>query len=281
MMMTINGCRALAAALMLAILSTAAAASPDEDHVLAVLVKAHPNTHFTGVARTAVPDFYEVWMGANVAFVSGKNPRYFIFGRLYDTVAMEDLTAPKLAKAQRLGMNAAQREEDKQTVSFAELPLADAIKTVKGDGSRVMAVFSDPLCPFCKRLAPELDGLDNVTLYTFLLPYHGTETPLAIWCARDPRQAYEKFMLRGDASAFAAAPTCANPLERNLALAQRLGVNGTPTLLFATGGRLEGYTERSVIEARLAVGTAQDVPHSSLSGAVNKPSPPGAAKEKM
>ena len=67
--------------------------------------------------------------------------------------------------------------------------LADAIKTVKGDGSSVMVEFTDPLCPFCTRLAPELDGLDNVTHYTFLLPYHGTETPLAIWCARDPREA--------------------------------------------------------------------------------------------
>lgn len=279
-MMTIDGCRALAAALMLAMLSTAAAASPDEDQVLAVLAKAHPNTHFTSVARTPVPDLYEVWMGANVAFVSGKDPRYLIFGRLYDTVAMQDLTAPKLAKAQRLRTDAARGEQDKQTVSFAELPLADAIETVKGDGSRVMAVFSDPLCPYCKRLMPELDGLDDVTLYTFLLPYHGAETPLAIWCARDQRQAYEKFMLHGDASSFAAAPACANPLERNLALARRLGVNGTPTLFFASGGRLEGYAERSVIEAHLAAGPAQGVPHPSLPGTVNNPSPAGAAKEK-
>jgi thiol:disulfide interchange protein DsbC len=60
-----------------------------------------------------------------------------------------------------------------QRIAFDTLPLADAIKTVRGKGERVIAVFSDPDCPFCRRLETELDKLDNVTLYTFLYPLEG------------------------------------------------------------------------------------------------------------
>ncbi len=47
------------------------------------------------------------------------------------------------------------------------------------------------------------------------------------------------------------ASSCDHPLERNLALAQRMGVQGTPTLVWADGSRTDGYVERSVLEARL------------------------------
>ena len=46
--------------------------------------------------------------------------------------------------------------------------------------------------------------------------------------------------------------SCDHPLERNVALAQRLGVQGTPTLLWADGSRTDGYVDRGVLETRLA-----------------------------
>jgi len=53
----------------------------------------------------------------------------------------------------------------------------------------------------------------------------------------------------GTASSTTSA--CDHPVGRNLALAHRLGVNGTPTLIWADGSRTEGYVDRSVIEARV------------------------------
>ncbi len=56
-------------------------------------------------------------------------------------------------------------------VDWKSLPLKNAIKTVRGTGKRQLAVFSDPNCPYCKRLEAELAKLTDVTIYTFITPH--------------------------------------------------------------------------------------------------------------
>ncbi len=243
---------ALCAAL-LATVATSQAAAPDETRLLAALRKAHPGTQFTEVSRTDVAGLYEVWMNGNVAYVASANPRFFVFGRLFDTQSMRDITGPRIA--QRSGTQDGQVQSDSVSaapVSIDQLPLVDAIKTVRGNGQRTLAVFSDPNCIYCKQLEPELASLDNVTAYTFLLPFQGEARPIAIWCAADRERAWRQWMLQADSSPLQPNAHCEHPIARNLDLARRLGVQGTPTLFWADGTRTGGYVGRSVLEAKLA-----------------------------
>ncbi len=209
----------LAGLTMLSAWQGAAAGTPE---VLGTLKSRYPNTQFTEVKESGLPGIYEVYMGRNIAYTD-TGGRLFLFGHLYDMAAQRDLTAERMDALTR--------------VDFSTLPLQDAIKTVRGNGQKIVAVFSDPDCPYCKKLEQELGKIDNITIYTFLMPLEqlhpqAKSKAIAVWCSRDRDQTWRNLMLQGK------TPTpsnCDNPIARNLALASSLGIQGTPTMVAGDG----------------------------------------------
>jgi thiol:disulfide interchange protein DsbC len=250
--------------LALALLPAMASPSADEARLLATLKRTYPATTFTSVAASEVPGIYEVWMGPNVAFVSAKSPRYFIMGRLLDAKTATDITGPKLARAQAARAAAASAagaaEGADRPIDIARLPLQDALKVVHGTGARTLHVFSDPACSFCRRLEPELAKLQDVTIYTFLLPFQGRQLPQAVLCSADPVKSWQAVMLDADISSLNGQADCATPLDRNLQLARQLGVDGTPTIFYADGTRTTGYVPGTEVERRIAAAAASGTP---------------------
>jgi thiol:disulfide interchange protein DsbC len=258
-------------ALSLAVsLAAHAAGSVDSDaeaaRVLDALRAAHPGTAFLRVEHTPVPGLFEVRLAGAVAYVLPGSTRHMLFGRLFDLETLSDLTAPKLAShdgdGDGDGNDDAEARNASEPASIAqpptsatvlphELPLADAITTLRGNGARHLVVFSDPGCPYCRHLEHALAGIDNVTVHTFLVPFLGEAAPVAIWCTPERAQAWRRWMLDEDRSALAPEVDCAHPIGRNQELARRLQVRGTPTLIWADGQRAEGLLSREAIEARL------------------------------
>ena len=179
-------------------------------------------------------------MGKTVAYVEGSG-RYFFFGNLFDMTTQKDLTAPKIAQL--------------SAVDTKTLPLADAIKVVKGQGRRTLYVFSDPDCPYCKQLEQTLANVDDVTIYTFPFPLASLHPDAPrkaeqIWCAPDRAKAWEAAMLRNELPANPGK--CDNPVTRNVALGQSLDINGTPTLISADGRKQAGALGEATLNAFLA-----------------------------
>lgn len=223
-------------------------ASTAEDTLLAALKRSYPGTAFDTVTATPIPRVFEVWMGENVGFVADTRPDYMIFGRLVDLRAMRDMTAPKLQQRSNAASPAAPTAA---AIDVSQLPLADAIVSTQGKGERVLYLFTDPHCPYCHQLEPELVKVPNVRIYNFMVPFQDQVLPLRIWCATD-RIAAWRSAVSGTLDGQGAPAQCSHPLDRNLALASKLGVQGTPTLFFADGARETGFISASEIEAHLA-----------------------------
>lgn len=251
--MTTKAIVAIVAGLLLARVGHAGSGA---EQLLGTLKQKFPKTEFTQVVETGVPHVYEVQMGDNVAFVSDENPRFFVLGRMFDTETLRDVTGAPVSSMR----NGAARAV---SIEPRNLPLNDAIKTVRGSGTRTLFVFSDPACPYCKKLERELSALKDVTIYTFLVPFQGRSLPRSIWCAPDRARAWERVMTTGDRAVLEAQADCPNPLDRNLELANKLGVAATPTLMFNDGTRIDGYVRSAEIESQLK--TASSRPSNQVS----------------
>lgn len=136
---------------------------------------------------------------------------------------------------------------------FNNLNLNDAIKTVRGDGSRKIAVFSDPNCPYSKRYEAELSKLNNVTVYTFITPVGGqTSASLAqdIVCSNYPSNTWRNWMING---VLPAKNNCnAESVEHNLPLYQKVGARGTPFSILIDGRTIGGAAPASEVDKMLA-----------------------------
>ena len=212
------------------------------DAVKSTLEARYPSTTFTEVKPSPLHGLYEVVMGKNIAYTDAAG-KYMLFGHLYDMKSQKDLTADELVSINK--------------VDISKLPLADAIKTVHGNGKRVMYVFSDPECPYCKKLEPELAKIDDVTIYTFILPLEGlhpgsSEVGKKIWCAKNREAAWKGFLAGGTLNEDAAkSKPCETPISAIAAIGKSLGINGTPTMIFSDGAMAPGALPAQEIEKHL------------------------------
>ena len=157
-------------------------------------------------------------MGKNIAYTD-PSARYLIFGHLFDMAEQRDLTAEVLETLNR--------------IDVSSLPLDDAIKVIRGRGKRSLFVFSDPDCPYCRKLESELSMLDDVTIYTYLYPIKELHPQAArkarlVWCAQDRSTAWNDLMIKGQIPQTG-TDDCQNPINNNVALARSLGIDATPT----------------------------------------------------
>ena len=206
-------------------------------------IEARLGTKVESVSKAGYLGLYEVYLDGQILYTDDKVSA-FIAGNLVDTKTMRSVTDERLRKL--------------TAIKFSDLPLDRAIKQVRGDGKRVMATFEDPNCGYCKRLAKDMQSLNNVTIYTFIYPILSEDSlkkSKQIWCSADRARVWNDWLIEGKApSGREDCDTTA--ITRNREFGQKLNISGTPTIFFADGERVPGAMPIARIEEKLnALGT--------------------------
>ena len=199
------------------------------------------NIEVTTIKKAPVEGWYEAVLSGNQLIYVDKDARYIFDGELIDLKEKKNITA--------------ERQKELNKVDFSQLPLDNAIKEVRGNGQNKIVVFSDPDCPYCHKLEVEFGKLTDVTIYTLLIPidtlhpdarYHSEQ----LWCQKDRTNAWISYMRNGKAPQK--VDKCENPIEKNLAVADKLGFHGTPTIVFPNGQIMPGYAPATVLQKTIA-----------------------------
>jgi thiol:disulfide interchange protein DsbC len=191
------------------------------------------------ITKTPYGGLYEVRMGNEIIYTD-EQAKYIVIGEVINLTGTINYTR--------------QRTDELNRVNFSDLPLDAAVKYVKGDGKRVIAIFEDPNCGYCKKFRRVLQDVDNLTVYTFMyniLAEDSVAKSKDIWCSADRNKGWDDWMLNAKAAPTAPA-NCVHPHEKVLALGKKLRVTGTPTVIFADGSRLPGMVDIKALEEKFA-----------------------------
>lgn len=203
-------------------------------------MEAKLGTRVESVTRSGYLGLYEVYADGNMFYTDERTSAILVGAQLFDGKTMKNVTEERIRKL--------------TAIRFSDLPLDRAIKSVRGDGKRVLATFEDPNCGYCKRLAKELQKLDNVTIYTFLYPILSEDSvkkSKQIWCSADRVKAWNDWMV--DAKAPAGRDDCdTSAVTQNQEFGRKLNISGTPTIFFANGERVPGAMPLNKIEQKLS-----------------------------
>ncbi|MGM0564767.1 MAG: DsbC family protein [Pseudomonadota bacterium] len=186
----------------------------------------------TRIEPTPVDGLYEVVAGGQIFYFSA-DAEYLLDGSLIERKTNTNLTE--------------QAESAMRAKTFAERDDYLAFRP-SSEVKYVLNVFTDIDCGYCRRLHDQVPELNErgVEVRYFFYPRAGLGSKSArkaesAWCADDPQQR----LTEAKAGQPIPAKTCDNPINDHVALANEVGLRGTPLMFTGEGTRINGYRPAS------------------------------------
>nr|WP_163501063.1 DsbC family protein [Halomonas socia] len=185
------------------------------------------------VRETPLPGFFEVRLENGETFYSDAAGEYFVVGDIYQNADSG------LVNITEQGRNEARAQ---QLASIAE---QDKVVFRGAESRAVVNVFTDPTCPYCRKLHQEIPQLNAMGIEVHYLAFprsgmnaEGGRILQQVWCADSPSEAMSaaKREARLDNG-----HDCDNPVEDQYHLGMDVGVQGTPAIILPDGRMVPGY----------------------------------------
>lgn len=190
--------------------------------------KLNPAINVTEIKRAPVQGLWEIDVDAG----EGKRGAILLdFSKKYFLVVNQLIPIEAIGKPRK--------------IDFSKLPLKDAVVLGAKGAKKKVAVFTDPDCPYCRKLHEEMKLViqkrKDIAFYLFLypLPMHkdAYKKSQAVLCERSPELLDDAFTGKAMPE-----PKCGNELlEKIIALGKENKIEGTPGLIREDDVMLGGY----------------------------------------
>lgn len=234
----------LAATLCTGAQAVAAPAEKPEVAIKRALEASRPDIKVATVAPAEIPGLYLVQLQSGPIFYASADGRHFVLGDLYQVQSGDFINLTEQRRnVERAREMAAVKVED--TIAFKP----------KGATKAVVNVFTDVDCGYCQKLHQEVPQLNAMGIEVRYLAYPraGVGSPtyqklVTAWCSKDRQGALTRLKNREHVP----VSTCAkNPVTAQYELGDRIGVQGTPALITASGELIPGYMPAKDLAAKL------------------------------
>jgi len=236
------------AAAALALVTSFAVADDAEQAIRKTLKSLESEVPVESISSSPFNGLYEVKLQGGRVLYASADGQYLIQGYLFK---MDNGKPVNLTEK-------AEREGVAKTINA--IPSAEmVVYPAKGQAKSHITVFTDTTCPYCHKLHAEVAELNRLGIEVryVAFPRQGLGSPgdeqlQAVWCSKDRNSALDKMI---DGKEIKAAK-CENPVSKQFAMGQSIGVNGTPAIVLEDGQVIPGYQPAPQV-AKLALATAK------------------------
>lgn len=211
------------------------------DEIGARITDRLPGFIVSSLTETELPGLYEVVSDGRIYYID-ESAEYLIDGSLIRLEDRSNLTDSRLGT---IHMGLIEGIDEKNMLIYEPNEAS----------TRSITVFTDISCGYCRRLHAEIDTLleAGIRVRYLMFPRAGKDSQghkdlVSVWCADDPLEA----MTNAKAGGKIEAKSCANPIDEHVALAERLGLRGTPLIYTDSGEKIPGYREASALASMIS-----------------------------
>src|SRR5208337_4348502 len=206
----------------------------------AIVMSLNPGLSVIDIRPSPLKALWELTVstgGQKVVAYVDYSKKYLLMGEMLDIKKKKNLTRDRLIEINK--------------VDVSTIPLDDAIVMGDKNAHYKVIVFSDPECPYCARLHQELKKViekrKDIVFFIkmFPLPIHkgSYDKAKAIVCEKSLALLDDAFEKKDIPAAKCPAPA----VDENMKLASKLGINGTPAIIFPDGRIIPGYMEADAL----------------------------------
>jgi len=188
----------------------------------------------TEVNPSKIAGLLEVMTERGLFYIS-KDGQFLVHGKMYDLKnGVENVTEQSLAKVRVIDI----KKFKDSMISFP----------AKNEKYKV-TVLTDTSCGYCRKLHSQMQQYNDlgITVQYLAFPRSGTTGPTfkelsAIWCSANPQKSLTDAK-NGTRIDVTKSPQCGAPIAEQYAFGMKVGVTGTPAIIFEDGAMIPGYQD--------------------------------------